>query len=161
MQAIAGQVRRLEEGKADLRALGAVFLEAQRSLGQDWMKMLASAYVGLHRPDIEADMKNRVFRIALSLEPSDVVTLREYYELALLSHDNLLWNREETMIEARPLSFEVLEAAVCLMRINGAVMGRDESSSFVEGAVGAPAPYPVVTRIGEAVVKLLSTFQGG
>ncbi len=67
--------RSLEEGEAN--ALATSFLRAAAQATTDEkMKMLVAAAAGVFTPDLDSEMRSRVSRAVVELEPSDVLALR-------------------------------------------------------------------------------------
>ncbi len=54
----------------------ALLRAAAESSTRERMRMLCAALAGIWRPDLEAELRSRVGRAVLELEPSDVVSLR-------------------------------------------------------------------------------------
>ena len=65
----------------DEREAQALFIrllpEVALATTQERMRLLAHALAGLHRPDLASEMRSRVTRAIMQLEPSDVVELRK------------------------------------------------------------------------------------
>ena len=71
--------RSLQRGEAD--ALATAFLRAAaQATTQERMKMLAAAAAGVFTPDMDSEMRSRVSRAIMQLEPSDVLELRRLIE---------------------------------------------------------------------------------
>lgn len=117
--------------------------EAAQATTTERMRMLAHALAGLYTPDLDAEMRSRVSRAVLALEPSDVVALRE-----VITGETLRAKATAVGGEFRtswPLEHEpVLEALI--------VAGCIQDDNKTRGGL-------YVSALGRAVVKALELWR--
>ncbi len=105
------------------------------------MRMLAHALAGLYTPDLNIEMRSRVSRAVLALEPSDVAALRE----AMVADDSRTRKVDGTIFVLSSLTpsraYEGLKAAGCI-----------QDDNETRGGL-------YVTELGRAVVKALELWR--
>jgi hypothetical protein len=122
-----------------VRALFAVYHEALRSPMTARIQLLAAAFAGFLKPDLGVEQRSRAFRIALQLEPYDIVYLRW---LGNGARGRLV----ENGVQHDGASWDGLTAAGCL------AMG--------EVYDGGETPTYEVTTLGRQVLKLMEDYAG-
>lgn len=114
--------------------------EAAQATTTERMRMLAHALAGVYTPDLDAEMRSRVCRAVIALEPSDVIALRRARSIEPTKGTNIV-SGELRMSIPPERDYEALIVAGCLADAN--VYG---------GGV-------YVTDLGHAVAKVLELWR--
>lgn len=145
-----------------MRAAIAYLVEAERSQSNERIRMLAAAFAGTFTPDLPADRKERAYRIAMTLQPSDVVFLRDYTtgeERPVPPGDGpppdaAEHARREQLASKNGVSFNALLVSGCLYMLSGRQVG---ARSFLSDWFTIDG-IAVRTITGADVLKLLETY---
>jgi hypothetical protein len=134
---------RVSEGEIQ-RAWMATQLEAFKSPDRERVRMLAGAFAGYFMPNMEMEAKNRAFRAAQQLEPSDIVYLR-------LVSNSL---PDDRRILARFLEHEMSDHALVT-----AGCFRDEVEWPDEASQENEFPTRRLSFLGDALVALMKAYR--
>lgn len=131
--------RSLQRGEAD--ALAAALLRAAaQATTKHKMRFLAAAAAGVFTPDLDSEMRSRVSRAVVELEPSDVVALRRALATSPTKSTDRVGGESRDVI---PLdrAYEGLIRAGCI------------------GDPSAMGAFVYVTRLGHAVALALKCWK--
>lgn len=146
------QLDQLREQQKALRAYLAYVEEARRSRDKRRIRMLAGALAGTFRPDVNEDIKSRAFRVALQLEPSDVIVLRQFgvgHPPPSGHHDEE--QRRRSLSSGSPESYIALLSNGCLTREDF----EDPERRDLRADTFRSSGFPHRTTLGMAVLDLL------
>jgi hypothetical protein len=111
--------------KVTEREIGALFpkllREATEASTRERMRMLCAALAGMWRPDLEAEMRSRVARAVMELEPSDVLALRRVLSaptMAVSDTDVLRADATRSGVVRHAVEYEGLLRAGCVADAN-------------------------------------------
>ncbi len=112
--------------------------EALKSVLRERMRLMCAAKVGIFKPDLDIEMKSRVSRALASLEPRDVLLLRELETSHGREAFQARWDEPGTYSNA------ALVQAGCLGIPPGKVWGSTMNQ---------------ITELGRAVIRFVDTWQ--
>jgi hypothetical protein len=135
-------------------------LEARVSPDPERLKLLAAAFAGYFVPDVSRDDRNRAFRVALQMEPTDAVWLQRY-----VGEPGATYQGDEQTTEAtrrRALIAEYPTIADSMIAL-GCILDRYHDAGRARGFPEVERLHvtgvPTITRIGATVIQLLRTHQ--
>jgi hypothetical protein len=137
------------ESKDFHRALNGALLEGLHSTNDERIKLLGAALAGFVATEMSAEVRSRAYRIALQLEPSDAVFLRQLHDAAIAQRDD-------------PNGKHLVHVQVQGSSISGAALQGLGCASFDEPWSVQEDDHRYVTfvsALGAAVLDLLETYR--